>query len=112
MSEEIAAVIEGITDEIKQYMQVQGVDVLTGDEHKATYKAVESSRVDTSALKKERSRDRRRLYGHNVKPSVYILIIWEVVLYERRIKHNVYNTMYIGFSVRCVSGFVKRFMRC
>lgn len=52
MSEEIAAVIEGITDEIKQYMQVQGVDVLTGDEHKATYKAVESSRVDTSALKK------------------------------------------------------------
>lgn len=30
MSEEIAAVIEGITDEIKQYMQVQGVDVLTG----------------------------------------------------------------------------------
>ena len=52
MSEEIAAVLEGLTDEIKAYMQAQGVETLTGDEHKATYKAVESSRVDTSALKK------------------------------------------------------------
>lgn len=52
MSEEIAAVVESLTDEIKAYMQAQGVEILAGDEHKATYKTVESSRVDTSALKK------------------------------------------------------------
>ena len=30
-----------------------GVDTLVGAEHKATYKAVTSSRVDTTALKKD-----------------------------------------------------------
>lgn len=34
-------------------MQAQGVDTLTGTEHKATYKAISSSRIDTSALKRE-----------------------------------------------------------
>jgi predicted phage-related endonuclease len=34
-------------------MDNQGVDTLTGMDWKATYKTVTSSRVDTSALKKE-----------------------------------------------------------
>lgn len=28
-------------------------DIITGSEHKATYKAVQSSRIDTTALKKD-----------------------------------------------------------
>lgn len=52
MAEEIAATVEGLKDEIKQYMIATGVDTLTGSEHKASYKTVTSSRIDTSALKK------------------------------------------------------------
>lgn len=52
MAEEIAATVEGLKDEIKQYMIAAGVDTLTGLEHKASYKTVTSSRIDTSALKK------------------------------------------------------------
>ena len=52
MAEEIAVTVEGLKDEIKQYMIAAGVDTLTGDEHKATYKTVTSSRIDTTALKR------------------------------------------------------------
>lgn len=52
MAEEIAATVEGLKDEIKQYMIAAGVDTLTGSEHKASYKTVTSSRIDTSSLKK------------------------------------------------------------
>ena len=34
-------------------MVAKNIDELTGDEHKATYKEVTSSRIDTKALKKE-----------------------------------------------------------
>jgi predicted phage-related endonuclease len=53
MAEETAQIIDGLKDELKAYMTAQGLDTLTGDEHKATYKAVESSRIDTKALKNE-----------------------------------------------------------
>ena len=53
MGEEIAANIDALKDALKQYMRETGVDSLTGTEHKATYKAVTSSRIDTTALKKE-----------------------------------------------------------
>ena len=53
MAEEIAATVEGLKDQIKNHMVENGLDVLTGSEHKATYKAVTSSRVDTTALKKD-----------------------------------------------------------
>ena len=52
MAEEIAATVEGLKDQIKNYMVENGLDTLTGSEHKATYKAVTSSRIDTAALKK------------------------------------------------------------
>lgn len=53
MAEETAAIIDGLKDQLKSYMTENGLDTLTGDEHKAIYKAVESSRIDTKALKKD-----------------------------------------------------------
>lgn len=53
MSEELNAIIDGLKDELKKYMEAHALDTLSGEEHKATYKAVTSSRVDTTALKKE-----------------------------------------------------------
>lgn len=53
MGEEIAANIDALKDTLKQYMHDNGVDSLTGTEHKASYKAVVSSRIDTTALKKD-----------------------------------------------------------
>ena len=53
LQEETAAIIDGLKDELKTIMQEQNTDTLTGTEHKASYKAVVSSRIDTTAIKKE-----------------------------------------------------------
>lgn len=53
MQEEAAAMVESLKDQIKERMAAAGVESLAGSEHKATYKAVASSRVDVTALKKE-----------------------------------------------------------
>ena len=53
LQEEAAAMVEALKDQIKEHMTASGLEVLTGDEHKATYKTVTSSRIDTAALKKE-----------------------------------------------------------
>jgi len=53
LQEETAAIIEGLKDEIKKYMEERNTDILTGNEHKATYKAVTFNRIDTTALKKD-----------------------------------------------------------
>lgn len=53
MQEEAAAMVESLKGQLKAQMQAAGVDTLAGDEHKATYKAVTSSRVDTTALKRD-----------------------------------------------------------
>lgn len=52
MAEELAAEIDSIQDAIKQHMDAQGVDTISGTDWKVTYKAVTSSRLDTAALKK------------------------------------------------------------
>lgn len=52
MADELAREIESITDSIKTHMDVQGVDTISGMDWKVSYKAVTSSRLDTSALKK------------------------------------------------------------
>lgn len=52
MAEELQAEIDGITDTIKAEMTARNVDTLTGADWKATWKAVTSSRLDTTALKK------------------------------------------------------------
>ena len=52
MQEEISETIEGLKDQIKAYMTENGLETLASDEHKATYKAVSSPRIDTTAFKK------------------------------------------------------------
>lgn len=52
MADELAGEIESITDSIKAHMDEEGVDTISGTDWKVTYKAVTSSRIDTSALKK------------------------------------------------------------
>lgn len=52
MQEEISETVEGLKDTIKNYMQENGLETLASDEHKATYKSVSSSRIDTTAFKK------------------------------------------------------------
>jgi predicted phage-related endonuclease len=51
ISEEINAQIEGLKDKLKEYMITNNLDTLTGDEHKATFKAVSSSRLDSKGLR-------------------------------------------------------------
>ena len=53
IAEETAAIIDGIKDQLKTYMTENGIETLTGEEHKATYKPVTASRIDTAAIKKE-----------------------------------------------------------
>ena len=53
MQDEAAAMVESLKDQLKERMTAAGVESLAGSEHKATYKAVTSSRVDTTALKKD-----------------------------------------------------------
>lgn len=52
MQEEIDQTIEGLKDQLKAYMQQNQLETLASDEHKATYKTVTSSRIDTTAFKK------------------------------------------------------------
>lgn len=49
MAEEIGATLDGL----KKYMDENGLDSIAGSEHKASYKAVTSSRIDTTALKRD-----------------------------------------------------------
>lgn len=51
--EEIAATVDSLKDSLKRYMEENGVDTITGSEHKASYKAVTSNRIDTTALKRD-----------------------------------------------------------
>lgn len=53
MQEEAAAMVESLKDQLKERMAASGVESLAGSEHKATYKAVTSSRVDTAAIKRD-----------------------------------------------------------
>lgn len=52
IAEETAAIIDSLKDTIKKYMEENQLETLTGNEHKATYKTVTSSRIDTTALKR------------------------------------------------------------
>lgn len=53
LQEETAAIIDGLKDELKNIMRAQNTEVLQGTEHKAGYKVIISSRIDTTALKKD-----------------------------------------------------------
>ena len=51
--EEARETVEGLKGQLKDYMKAEGLDTLRGTDHKATYKAVTSSRLDTTAIKTE-----------------------------------------------------------
>lgn len=51
IEEEAKAYREQIEAELKEIMTEEDIDTLIGDEHKATYKAVTSSRFDSKAFK-------------------------------------------------------------
>lgn len=53
MAEEIAATVDSLKDILKKHMEKNGLDSIAGSEHKASYKAVTSSRIDTTALKRD-----------------------------------------------------------
>lgn len=53
LSEEVSATLDSLRDTLKTYMTENGLDTVTGSEHKASYKKVTSSRLDSAALKKE-----------------------------------------------------------
>lgn len=53
MAEEIAATLDSLKDTLKKHMEENGLDSIAGREHKASYKAVTSSRIDTTALKRD-----------------------------------------------------------
>ena len=53
MQDELAAEIEAIQDELKAHMDANGMDTLLGFDWRITWKAVTSSRLDSTALKKE-----------------------------------------------------------
>ena len=53
MAEEINAEIEALQDVLKQEMTARGVEELAGDDWRVTWHSVTSSRLDTTAMKKE-----------------------------------------------------------
>lgn len=53
MAAELADEISGIEDELKAHMEANSMDTLLGLDWRITWKPVTSSRVDTTALKKE-----------------------------------------------------------
>ena len=53
MAEEIAATLDSLKDTLKKHMEENGLDSIAGSEHKASYKTVTSSRIDTTALKRD-----------------------------------------------------------
>lgn len=53
LSEEIGAMLDSLKDTLKKHMEENGLDTIAGSEHKASYKAVTSSRIDTTALKRD-----------------------------------------------------------
>lgn len=53
MAEEIGATLDSLKDTLKKHMEENGLDSIAGIEHRASYKAVTSSRIDTTALKRD-----------------------------------------------------------
>lgn len=53
MVEEVAATLDSLKDILKKHMEENGLDSIAGSEHKASYKAVTSSRIDTTALERD-----------------------------------------------------------
>ena len=53
MADELTAEIEAIQDELKAYMTANDTDTITAGAFKVTWKTVTSTRIDTTALRKD-----------------------------------------------------------
>ena len=52
IADDTSAISAGLKDQLQAALQASGTDTIIGAEHKASYKTVVSSRIDTAALKK------------------------------------------------------------
>ena len=67
MLEETSAIVEGLKDQVKEYMTEQGIDeVVTESGEKATWREVISNRFDSTAFKKS---EWGELYKEFTKPT-------------------------------------------
>lgn len=73
MAEEIAATLDGLRDVLKNHMEQNGLEVLAGTEHKATYKTVVSSRIDTAAFKRD-CPEMAQAYTKTVKSKRFLFV--------------------------------------
>ena len=53
MQEEIAAEADAIADRIKEHMNAAGLEMLTAGPFKVSYTTVSSTRIDTTALRRD-----------------------------------------------------------
>ena len=67
MLEETSAIVEGLKDQVKEYMTEQGIDeVVTENGEKATWREIISQRFDSTAFKKS---EWGELYKEFTKPT-------------------------------------------
>ncbi len=72
MADELNAEIEAAKDSIKALMTEQGVDTLTGDDFKVTWKSVQSSRFDSKKFKADHA-DIYALYTRKTETKRFVL---------------------------------------
>ena len=53
MQDELSGEIEALKDELKNHMTANKLEVMNGTDWKCTYKAVTTSRIDSTALKRD-----------------------------------------------------------
>ena len=70
MQEELAAELDALVDEVKRYMDAEGVDAISGTDWKVTYKAVTSARFDSTAFKKAMPDLGRGVHENNHKQKI------------------------------------------
>lgn len=51
IKKECEDILSDLEEEVKEYMTLEGMETLIGDEHTATYRAVTSSRFDSKSFK-------------------------------------------------------------
>ena len=73
LAEEIAATVDSLKDSLKKHMEENGLDSVAGTEHRATYKSVISSRIDTAALKKDLPEVAAK-YMHKIETKRFIFV--------------------------------------
>ena len=74
--EEAAATVDSLKDEIKAYMNEHNTDILTGNEHRATYKAIQRSRIDTAALKKKKRNQKINIIKLRIRVKIHGLLVF------------------------------------